>query len=179
VEITTLLEQLNDHCTALKRQKEQVEDLRQQLLQATASSHAESRDAAPDRILADIARKKFLHPNGTRYFLDTLVWANEIFTISPVTYRIAGPILPSTSEELLRKRFLDFKLSIRHPLTDGLCVDELVVTWQKAKCFDETSEAIPAVLAVETVSFRPVITVTSLEKSTVFKGWSISSLQTV
>jgi ATP/maltotriose-dependent transcriptional regulator MalT len=41
-EITTLRQQVNGHRTAIKQQKKRFEDLRQQPLQATASSHAES-----------------------------------------------------------------------------------------------------------------------------------------
>jgi hypothetical protein len=50
VEITTLRQQLNGHRTAIKLQRERTEDLRQQLLQATASSHADNIDASPDSI---------------------------------------------------------------------------------------------------------------------------------
>jgi hypothetical protein len=39
-EITTLWHQLNRHRTVIKRQKERIQDVRQQLLQSTASSHA-------------------------------------------------------------------------------------------------------------------------------------------
>jgi hypothetical protein len=88
---------------------------------SNASSHAENGDAPLDRILADIARNKSLHPNGRPYSLDILIWANEIFTTSPAAYRTVQAILPIPSEELLRERFLDFTLGIRHALTNVLC----------------------------------------------------------
>jgi hypothetical protein len=59
----------------------------------------------------------------------------------------------------LRKRFFDFKLSIRHTLTGILCADELNGIWRKGNCFDEYIEAIPAVLTVDAVAFHPVITI--------------------
>jgi hypothetical protein len=176
-EITTRRQQLNGHRTAIKRQKERIEDLRQQLLQATASSHAESGDAPPDRILSDTARNKLLYPNGGRYFFDTPTWANKIFATSLVAYRVVRVIFSTPSEELLRQRFLNFKLGIRHDLTYGLCIDELIGIWQKATCFNKPIEAIPAVLAVDGAVLRLAVTTTSLEKSTVFKGPTISSLQ--
>jgi hypothetical protein len=128
-EITTSRQQLNGHRTAIKRQKERIENLRQQLLQATASSHAEGGDASPDRILADIARNKLLRANGRRYSLNTLPWTNEIFTTLPAAYRTVRAIVLISSEEPFRKRFLDFKLGVRHTLTDVLCVDGLIETW--------------------------------------------------
>jgi hypothetical protein len=99
-EITTRRQQLSGHRTAIKRRKERIEDLRQQLLQATASSHAESRDTPPDRILADIARKKLLYPNGGLYSFVTPAWANKMFATSPADYRavraIFRPLLRSS-----------------------------------------------------------------------------------
>jgi hypothetical protein len=57
-EITTLRQQLNGHRTAIKQQKERIEDLRQHPLQVIVSSYAKRRDTPLDCILADIARNK-------------------------------------------------------------------------------------------------------------------------
>jgi hypothetical protein len=59
----------------------------------------------------------------------------------------------------LRKKFLDFKLGIRHPLADVLRIDELNGIWQKTNWFDDLIEAIPAVLPVGAVAFPPVVTI--------------------
>jgi hypothetical protein len=76
----------------------------------------------------------------------------------------SGQFFPSLPRNYYKREFFASSSGIRHALTDVLCIDELIGIWQKADCFDESIEAIPAVLAVDAVAFRPVTTTDESEK---------------
>jgi hypothetical protein len=157
-EIKHLKQQVAGCRTFMKTQRQRIADLEEELDNARESLHTVNATPA-DVIYSDLSRNRGVHPSGRRYSIDTISWAREIADLSPAAYEVVRAILPVPSCTLLRSKFLDFKHRVQRALMDTSFIDDLIEIWRRLNGSEAFPGPIPAILSVDAVAIRPLITV--------------------
>jgi hypothetical protein len=134
------MQRLEDDLAKLREERESVQFLK----------------SPSDRIIADIRQNSNRPPQGRRYSLETLVWAQRIHDISPHAWGAVRKVLPFPSEQLLQSKCAETR-GISDAVVDSSRIGELINPWKKARPPDV--ENCQVVLAFDEAAFRPVITI--------------------
>jgi hypothetical protein len=139
-----------------QRERAQIQELRIEL--AHRSMQLDPLDMAADRIWADLLHNHDVPPTRRRYFIESLVWAREIHHIWPAAYQVISQISPLSDDCLLRSKFPDEKTQVRNAMLDLTQLDEFLSIGRVANIMG-SEDRIQAILAVDAIAFKPVITI--------------------
>jgi hypothetical protein len=159
-EILHLKQQLAAYRTSMKKHRQKITDLEEKMATAYESCANLQDSTTVNTIFGDLCRNRTIDPHGRGSSVGSISWAREIQDLNPVAYATVRAILPLPSKRLLRMEFLNCKLRVQQLLTNLSLIDELSRVWSfSIRVNLETSHPIQAILSVDTVSIRPMITI--------------------
>jgi hypothetical protein len=158
--ITHLEQHIAAYQTLIKKQRQKIADFEGEL-ELSRDLLSNRSDSIPSDILfGDLYHNRNVNPHGLRYSLETLSWAREIHSLSPIAYAAIRSVLPFPSKTLLRMAFFDCKHRVQQSLANLSLVDELFTIWSLSNRVTlDINHQIEAILAVDAVAIRPVITI--------------------
>jgi hypothetical protein len=156
--ITHLEQQIAAYRISTKKQRQKITGLEDELELSSDLLSSRSDSIPAHFIFGDLCHNRNVNPHGRRYSLDTPLWAREIHILSLIAYATIRSVLPS--ETLLRMAFFDCEHRVQSSLTNLSLVDELLTIWSLSNPVTlDTNHQIEAILAVDSVAIRAVITI--------------------
>jgi hypothetical protein len=135
-----------------------IDDLKKRLAKALAEASDQDLMQSPsERIYLDIVKNHGREPEGRRYSMETLVWTEELHSISAAALRHVRAVLPLPGESLLNSRFAKQRRLLSNALMDIARLPELMDLWREGIPEGVTGQSV--VLAVDAVAFRPLVTI--------------------
>jgi hypothetical protein len=142
----------------LQKTQDRIHRLTAEIRQAMQEmSNRDPSQSQAERIYLDIVKNLGRHPNGRRYSIDTLTWAQEIQAASPAVLDTPRRVLPLTGESLLNSWFARNRRFVPAVLQDDRRIGEVIELWEQAVPHDIPDRT--TVLAADAVAFRPLVTV--------------------
>jgi hypothetical protein len=158
--MTHLKQQIADYRTSIKEQHQRITDLEHELELSPDLIANRSNSLLADIIFGDLCQNRNVNPQGRRYSLEMLSWVGEIHGLSPVASATIRAVLSLPFETLLQMEFFDCKVRVRQSLTNLSFVDDLLTIRRLSNRVTlDPKHQIDAILAVDAVVMRPVITI--------------------
>jgi hypothetical protein len=154
--IRHLEQQIRGYQLPHQRERDEILALRTEL--AHRSARPDSFATAANRIWADLLQNCGVPPKKRRYSFESLVWGREMHDISTAAYEVMSRILPLPSDRLLHFRFMNEKARICSAMLDLNEIEDLLSIWRAANNVDP-GHFIRAILAVDVIAFKPLITI--------------------
>jgi hypothetical protein len=157
--VTKLEKQIKNLTTDLQAAKARLAHLSDKLMRAIDDASADDPTQTPAQgIYLDVITNQGRHPNGRRYSIDTLVWAQQLHAISPSALDHVRAVFPLPGESLINARFAQNRRAVSAALQDMARVSEVIALWMQTVPPEIPGREI--VLAVDAVAFRPLVTIT-------------------
>ena len=117
-----------------------------------------SRESTPSSILAGLQKNERRKNNGRRYTMTTLVFAFGILSIGGITvYNFIRSNLPLPSLNTVRNHFNTYSTKIKENLVDINSIEDIILNYKKE---NNITGKLKVVLAVDAISFTPVVKIT-------------------
>jgi hypothetical protein len=144
---------MNLHCA-----QEKIQSLNNQLAEALqAEGDINPLTERLDRIFRALLQNHSRDPNARRYSRDTMMWARQIYDISPLAWEIVRKVLPLPSNRVLKSAFAQVRCAVSQALLDVNKVGTIVDLWTRSSPGIGFNTEV--VLSVDAVAFRPMIVV--------------------
>jgi hypothetical protein len=157
-QIRLLEQQARAHKINLDRAMGKIQSLVDQLSQACSEREEIDPITTPaDSIFHDILQNRARSMAGRRYSRATMLWARQIYDVSPTAWDLVRKVFPLPSDRVLRTSFSEVRSAVSDALLDIDKIDSIMELWRRANPELATDSSV--ILAVDAVAFRPVVTI--------------------
>jgi hypothetical protein len=153
VQIQHLKAQVKAHQMNLHRAQKKIQSLSNQPaegLQAEGDIKPLTKPA--DRIFRELLQNRSRDPNSRRYLRDTMMWARQVYDISPSASEVVRKVLPLPSNRVVKSAFAQVQRAVSQALFDGKEVGTIVNLWMRSSPGIGFNTEV--VLSVDAVAFR-------------------------